>query len=63
VGFDRDPAHLKPGPEAELAAELATLAGGADRLAERAVALAETGRMRLAADLVEFAADVAPATS
>ncbi len=58
--FDGNPAHLKPAPETELAVELATLAGGADRLAQRAAALAETGRMRLAAQLVEFAAGAAP---
>ncbi len=38
--YDGNPAHLKPAPEAELAAELAQLAGGADRLAERALELA-----------------------
>jgi alkyl sulfatase BDS1-like metallo-beta-lactamase superfamily hydrolase len=58
--FDGNPAHLKPAPDAELAAELATLAGGASQLAERAAALAEAGRVRLAAHLVEFAAHAAP---
>jgi alkyl sulfatase BDS1-like metallo-beta-lactamase superfamily hydrolase len=58
--FDGDPAHLKPAPAADLAAELAALAGGAQRLAERAAALAEGGQTRLAAHLVEFAADAAP---
>ncbi|MDQ1373733.1 MAG: hypothetical protein QOJ09_1071, partial [Actinomycetota bacterium] len=34
--YDGNPAHLKPAPEAELARELAELAGGASVLAERA---------------------------
>ena len=58
--FDAEPAHLKPAPTAELAQELAALAGGADRLAERAAALAESGRMRLAVHLAEFAAGASP---
>ena len=58
--FDGNPAHLKPAPAAELAAELAMLAGGADRLAARAAALAEAGRTRLAAHLAEFAAAAVP---
>ena len=58
--FDGDPAHLKPAPAAELAAELAALAGGAERLAGRAATLAEGGRTRLAAHLAEFAAGAAP---
>ena len=58
--FDGDPAHLKPAPAVELAAELAALAGGAERLAERAAALAVGGRTRLAAHLAEFAAGAAP---
>jgi alkyl sulfatase BDS1-like metallo-beta-lactamase superfamily hydrolase len=58
--FDGNPAHLKPAPAAELAAELAALAGGAERLAERAAALAEGGRTRLAAHLAEFASGAAP---
>src|SRR5262249_7378291 len=31
--FDGNPAHLKPAPEAELAGELASLAGGPEKLA------------------------------
>ena len=59
--FDADPAHLKPAPAAELAAEIAALAGGADKLAERATALLESGNTRLAAHLIEFAAQAQPA--
>ena len=58
--FDGNPAHLKPAPAADLAAELAALAGGADKLADRAMALAADGQTRLAAHLAEFAAGAAP---
>lgn len=57
--WDGNPANLKPAPQAELAAELASLCGGAEMLAERAVALAETD-IRLACHLVEFAYQAAP---
>lgn len=58
--FDGNPAHLKPAPASELAAELASLAGGADRLAQRAASLAEGGQTRLAAHLAELAATASP---
>ena len=58
--WDGDPAHLKPSPAAELASELASLSGGAGRLAERALALFEAGDLRLAGHLVELAAQAAP---
>ncbi|HET6236608.1 MAG TPA: alkyl sulfatase dimerization domain-containing protein [Acetobacteraceae bacterium] len=58
--FDGNPAHLKPASAAELAAELASLAGGADRLAQRAAILAEDGQTRLAAHLAELAASASP---
>lgn len=58
--FDGNPAHLKPARTADLASELARLAGGADRLAERAAVLSESGQTRLAAHLVEFAGAAAP---
>jgi alkyl sulfatase BDS1-like metallo-beta-lactamase superfamily hydrolase len=58
--FDGNPAHLKPAPASELAAELASLAGGADALAQRAKALAEGGRTRLAAHLAELAGTASP---
>jgi alkyl sulfatase BDS1-like metallo-beta-lactamase superfamily hydrolase len=59
--YDGDPSHLKPAPARQLAAELADLAGGAIRLAERARAVAATGDMRLAGHLAELAAQAAPA--
>ncbi|MEY2566088.1 MAG: hypothetical protein QOE35_617 [Actinomycetota bacterium] len=58
--YDGNPAHLKPAPEGELAAELAELAGGASVLAERASALAAAGNFRLACHLAELAAQAAP---
>jgi alkyl sulfatase BDS1-like metallo-beta-lactamase superfamily hydrolase len=58
--WDGDPAHLKPAPEADLASELATLAGGAGRLAQRATELADAGDLRLAAHIAELAARAAP---
>jgi len=56
--WDGNPAHLKPPREAALARELAELAGGAARLAERARAVAADPR--LACELIELAALAAP---
>lgn len=58
--FDGNPAHLKPAQTADLATELATLAGGPARLAERAQTLATTGQTRLATHLASLAAQAAP---
>jgi alkyl sulfatase BDS1-like metallo-beta-lactamase superfamily hydrolase len=61
--WDGNPATLKPAAEADLAGELAALAGGADRLAARATELAATGddrSLRLAGHLAELAALAAP---
>jgi alkyl sulfatase BDS1-like metallo-beta-lactamase superfamily hydrolase len=58
--YDGNPAHLKPAPDAALAAELAALAGGAGVLADRAEALAAAGDLRLAGHLAELAAQAAP---
>jgi alkyl sulfatase BDS1-like metallo-beta-lactamase superfamily hydrolase len=59
--YDGNPAHLKPAPDAAVAAEVAALAGGAGRLAERAQAVADAGDLRLACHLAEMAALAAPA--
>lgn len=59
--YDGNPAHLKPAPQAALAAEVATLAGGPGKLAVRALELVEAGDFRLACHLVEMAALSAPA--
>ncbi|GAU81649.1 alkyl sulfatase dimerization domain-containing protein [Bosea sp. BIWAKO-01] len=58
--FDGNPANLKPAKTSDLASELARLAGGAEKLAERAAALAEDGQTRLAVHLAEFASSAAP---
>ncbi len=57
--YDGNPAHLKPAPDSSLAGELATLAGGADKLAERGQALMHSD-IRLACHLVELASQAAP---
>jgi len=57
---DGNPAHLKPAREAELARELAELAGGAARLIARAADLADQGEFRLACHLAELAGQAAP---
>jgi glyoxylase-like metal-dependent hydrolase (beta-lactamase superfamily II) len=67
--WDGDPAHLKPARTDALAAELAALAGGASRLADRARALLDDDggtiadrdqALALAAHLAELAARAAP---
>ncbi|GLY30397.1 alkyl sulfatase dimerization domain-containing protein [Kineosporia sp. NBRC 101731] len=54
--YEGDPAALRPAPRAELATEISELAGGPGQLAERALALLNSGNHRLAAHLVELAA-------
>jgi alkyl sulfatase BDS1-like metallo-beta-lactamase superfamily hydrolase len=58
--YDGDPSHLKPAPPAVLAEELASLAGGATKLAARAREVAAAGDLRLAGHLAELAAQAAP---
>jgi len=66
--WDGNPASLKPAPEATVAGELATLAGGAQVLADRALALLDSPAtaaeqaesLRLAGHLAELAALAAP---
>jgi alkyl sulfatase BDS1-like metallo-beta-lactamase superfamily hydrolase len=57
--WDGDPARLKPPREAAIAAEVAALAGGAEVLARRAADVADAGDLRLACQLVEWAATAA----
>jgi alkyl sulfatase BDS1-like metallo-beta-lactamase superfamily hydrolase len=59
--WDGNPAHLKPARDAALAAEVAALAGGAGKLAARALELADAD-IRLACHLVEFAVQAEPAS-
>jgi alkyl sulfatase BDS1-like metallo-beta-lactamase superfamily hydrolase len=58
--WDGNAARLKPPLDGALATEVAALGGGAGRLAERARQLAEGGDLRLACQLVEWAATVDP---
>ncbi|HEY6598570.1 MAG TPA: alkyl sulfatase dimerization domain-containing protein, partial [Pseudomonadales bacterium] len=58
--YDGNPANLKPARDAEVAAELADLAGGAEKLAKRARQLAAEGQLRLACHLVELAVRAEP---
>ncbi|MBI2710556.1 MAG: MBL fold metallo-hydrolase [Actinobacteria bacterium] len=58
--WDGNAARLKPPRDADVAAEVATLAGGAERLAARARELADAGDLRLACQLVEWATQAAP---
>jgi alkyl sulfatase BDS1-like metallo-beta-lactamase superfamily hydrolase len=58
--YDGNPANLKPPTDAAIAAEVASLAGGATKLAERAATLAAAGDLRMAGHLAELAAQAAP---
>jgi alkyl sulfatase BDS1-like metallo-beta-lactamase superfamily hydrolase len=58
--YDGQPAHLKPASERAQAEEIARLAGGTSRLAERALELAAAGDDRLACHLVDWAHLAAP---
>ncbi len=57
--WDGDPAHLKPPGERALAAEVASLAGGAGALIDRALAVADSD-LALACQLAEWAHAAAP---
>jgi alkyl sulfatase BDS1-like metallo-beta-lactamase superfamily hydrolase len=59
--YDGNPARLKPPADADLAREVATLAGGAERLVDRAREVAEAGDLRLAGQLAEWAVQADPA--
>ena len=59
--WDGNPAHLLPAPEAELARALAGLSGGARALAAAAEREQAAGRLDLACQLVELAAQAEPA--
>ncbi len=57
--WDGDPSSLKPSPKTRIAAEVASLAGGALPLAHRALEVAESGDLQLACHLVEMAGSAA----
>jgi len=61
--WDGNPARLKPPPDAELASEVARLAGGAAVLSARAETLLREGRPALAAQLAEWAAQAEPGSA
>jgi len=58
--YDGIPSHLKPAPEKELGKEIAMLAGGADKLAKRAIELSGKGNHRLACHLADWAKMAGP---
>jgi glyoxylase-like metal-dependent hydrolase (beta-lactamase superfamily II) len=58
--YDGNPARLHPPADASVAAEVATLAGGAASLAARALEVADGGDLRLAGQLAEWATQAAP---
>jgi glyoxylase-like metal-dependent hydrolase (beta-lactamase superfamily II) len=58
--WDGDASRLKPARDAALAAEVASLAGGATALATRAAELSSKGEHALACHLAEWAARAAP---
>ena len=58
--WDGNPARLKPPSDAVLGAEVARLAGGVDRLVDRATELAGAGEHRLACQVIEYAAAAEP---
>jgi alkyl sulfatase BDS1-like metallo-beta-lactamase superfamily hydrolase len=60
--YDGNPARLKPAPDAVVASEVAALAGGVDRLVERAESVVGSSP-HLAAQLVEWAAQASPASA
>lgn len=54
------PSELKPAPRASVALEMASLAGGAAALLQRALALAAGGDLRLACHVADYALEAAP---
>lgn len=60
--YDGNPANLKPAKDAVLAREIAQLAGGVGKLAERALAVADSD-LRLACHLAEMAVLAEPANA
>ncbi len=59
--YDGNPAHLKPAPDAQLAASSPRSRAAPTQLARRAQELAAAGELRLACHLIELATGAAPA--
>ena len=58
--WDGVPSHLKPAREAEVGREVASLAGGVERLVSRARALADAGDLAMASHLIDWAVAAEP---
>ncbi|WP_063759090.1 alkyl sulfatase dimerization domain-containing protein [Streptomyces globisporus] len=58
--YDGNPAHLKPAPDARIAAAVAELTGGPAVLWDAARRYADAGELRLAGHLAELAVQAAP---
>jgi len=58
--WDGAPSRLKPAPDSQVASELANLSGGAENLMKRSLELMESGDLRLACHLADFAGWAAP---
>ena len=58
--YDGNPARLKPPSDTALGTEVASLAGGIDRLVERAIELSGRDEHRLACQLIEYAVAAEP---
>ncbi|MFH1620253.1 MAG: alkyl sulfatase dimerization domain-containing protein, partial [bacterium] len=58
--YDGNPAHVKPAPESQQAAEIAKLAGGVSALVKRSLELLAKDEPRLASHIIEWALSAAP---
>lgn len=58
--YDGNPAHLKPARELQLARAIAELAGGVEKIVEKAYAAVDAAQWRVATELIEIAYRVAP---
>lgn len=61
--YDGNPARLKPAPDATVARQVASMAGGVKELARRARELAESGDLETACQLAEWAWQADPANA
>lgn len=58
--YDGNPAHLKPAREVQLARTIVELAGGVQKIVEKAYAAVDGAQWRIATELIEIAYRVAP---